>query len=148
MKFDESNDEVVKIPRGDVNIIWISNLLHQWNWETEAQTLHQIISLSKPSTIVAGQHAGMTLGGLPSVYEGHRGSYMHDSETWRKFREQVCKETGTIWDVEVGKLVEWEEIEVDIEKMKDFARNTKPLIFMVRRVDAGNDCSALVFIDS
>ena len=83
LKLDESENEVVKSLRGDVDVIWIANLLHQWHWETQFKALRQLITLSKLGTIVAGQHAGMTPGRLHRAYEGHIGSYMHDGETWR-----------------------------------------------------------------
>lgn len=89
LKLDESNGEAVGALRGDMDVIWISNMLHQWDWGAQAKALLQIISSSNLGTIVAGRHAGMTPGGLFRAYEGHKGSYMHDGETWRRLWKQV-----------------------------------------------------------
>ena len=42
----------------------------------------------------------------------------------------------------MGKLVEWEGVGVDVERVKDFVGETQSLVFVIKRFDAGDDHSA------
>jgi hypothetical protein len=49
---------------GLIDVIYITNVLHLWTWDTQALAMKTLVALSKPGTMVVGLQVGDTEGGV------------------------------------------------------------------------------------
>ena len=83
-----------------VDIVHVSKVLHQWDWENQVKACARMIKLSRPKTMIVGDQMGGEVAHELCPYPGLPGMWMHDEESWRKLWEEASKLTGTKWQAE------------------------------------------------
>jgi hypothetical protein len=98
-----------------VDIIYISKVFHQWDWETQLAALRSTIAFSGPSSMVVGFHAAAVGAGL-------------------KIWEEVGRETGTEWDAGHVVLRDITELANSPESLAYLDENCRLMDFVVTRI--------------
>ncbi|KUJ11044.1 uncharacterized protein LY89DRAFT_594965, partial [Mollisia scopiformis] len=120
---------------GTVDIIYISKVFHQWDWDTQFAALRSIIALSKPGAIVFGFHAGTIQGGLLAYSNGGLTMWLHDETSWTRIWEEAGKETGTKWDAGQVSMRDISEMASSPESLAWLDGNCRLMDFVARRLE-------------
>ncbi|RAK97331.1 class I SAM-dependent methyltransferase [Aspergillus ibericus CBS 121593] len=130
--FDD-NSELFHRLGGKVDIINAASFFHLFDWDGQVATAKQIVKLlkPKPGSIVVGRHVGDFTAGERAKGDSElkMTMYRHDLESWRRMWQQVERETGTRWEVEVT-AEEWK----DVRKIAHNGDTAFKMQFVVRRV--------------
>lgn len=113
---DGGNVELKRL-QGKVDVVHVSAVLHQWDWEAQVRAAKRIVEFSKPpgegigGTVVVGHQIGNAKAkevALPAT----KGAvvWRHDPESWKRMWEVVGRETGTTWEVEMVGLLKWKDL--------------------------------------
>ena len=103
---------------GQVDVIFIAQVLHQWTRGDQVKAVERLCTFSKPGTILAGNQVGNI---QAQEVAGPGGAnvplWRHDVKSWKDLWAEACKSTGMEWEVEAW-LRSWEEMGWDpaIEK--------------------------------
>jgi SAM-dependent methyltransferase len=94
---------------GRIDILSISAVLHQWNWNDQVEATKKIIAFTKPGAIVLGYQIGNVE--AKEVVNGvlHLKLWRHDPASFAKMWDQAGAETGTTWETE-ARLRSWEDM--------------------------------------
>ncbi|KAI1422601.1 hypothetical protein F5Y12DRAFT_717186 [Xylaria sp. FL1777] len=100
--FLSSSPELLAL-KGQIDIVVVSQLLHQWDWENQAKALETLITFTKPApgSSIVGNQIGNTVAQsvsverLPSVT-----TWRHNQESLAKMFEVAGKATGSRWETE------------------------------------------------
>ena len=96
--------------RGSVNIISITHVLHQWEWDDQVKALEQLTRLTNPGAMVIGFQVGSVgVKERPATGLAKSAAYWHDPLSFQTIWGQVGRQTGTSWSC-VAELKTWEEI--------------------------------------
>lgn len=111
---DDSDASPLKAWESGVDIVHASMFLHCFELPTQVRACKRIVALLRPQpgSLFVGRTGGVSLAaGGPRDEEvkgplgqigGVKGTnYLHDVESFRRMWEQVGRETGTRWEVEV-----------------------------------------------
>lgn len=119
-------DATLTCLRGKIDILYITHVLHQWNWESQVKCLVQLVELSSsPGALIVGFQIGsagernILASGLAKL-----DVYWHNPESLAELWGCVGKETGTRWESKAS-LMTWEEVgwnPKDIEYLGSDAR--------------------------
>ncbi|ORY08597.1 hypothetical protein BCR34DRAFT_603456 [Clohesyomyces aquaticus] len=83
-----------------VDIVHVSKVLHQWDWESQAKACGRLVQLSRHNTMIVGDQMGGVTAHELLPYPGLPGMWMHDEGSWRKLWEEVSVLTNTKWEAE------------------------------------------------
>lgn len=92
-----SDKPEIKSLFGRADIISISAVLHQWDWDTQVRAVKRVVEFSKPDSIVIGYQVGSSKGKAAEVKIGVT-TFQHDAESFKQLWEQAGRETGTEWN--------------------------------------------------
>ncbi|KAF1944890.1 hypothetical protein EJ02DRAFT_501100 [Clathrospora elynae] len=109
---DEDRFHMKKI-HGQVDIVSIVHVLHQWDWDTQVLACKELVKFSK-----SGSLKEFTL---------------HDAETFQRMWDVVGEETGTKWSMEAA-IVPWKELAYRDEDIAYIGSDFALLRFLVTRV--------------
>lgn len=111
---DDSGASPLKAWEGGVDIVHASMFLHCFELPTQVRACKRIVALLRPQpgSLFVGRTGGVSLAAGGPREEDVRGplgcmggvkgtNYLHDVESFRGMWEQVERETGTRWEVEV-----------------------------------------------
>jgi len=103
-------NEELKSLEGRIDIISVTHVLHQWDWDDQVAAAKQLSSFSRPGTMVVGYQGGGLAG--PKAVGGQTGAEystkLQNVESWKQMWDLVGKSTGTEWKSE-AKLKTWTE---------------------------------------
>jgi len=129
----ESSAEL-KALQGQVGIIHISQMLHQWDWKGQVEAAKQLVYFSKPGTLVIGFQIGSAEAKeVQSQQFSGTKQWRHDPDSLRRMWDVVGEETGTKWRIE-GRVMEWERIGLDATDVRFMEAGDMPVEFVVERV--------------
>ncbi|TVY76043.1 Methyltransferase [Lachnellula suecica] len=120
---------------GKIDIICVTSLLHQWEWEGQVVAAKQLVSFSRPGTIVTGHQIG-TSDGASKEKSGKDTSFSwmrQDPKTWAEMWDEVGKATGTEWKSDAH-LRTFEERGLDKESLTYLGEHARLLEFVVYRI--------------
>jgi hypothetical protein len=117
-----------------VEIICISKVFHQWDWETQLAALRSTIAFSGPSSMVVGFHAAAVGAGFVGYERDGLTIWLHDEESWMKIWEEVGRETGTEWDAGHVVLRDITELANSPESLAYLDENCRLMDFVVTRI--------------
>lgn len=123
--------------KGDIDVICISAVLHQWDWDPQVECCKKLVSYSKPGTLIIGYQIGNPEGRqymLNAPGGAKIAQWRHDSATWKDMWKQVGEETGTKWEAE-GRISTWESMKWDPAIGKVLQPGDCPFNFVVTRVE-------------
>ncbi|KAI2849914.1 hypothetical protein CBS11350_1827 [Aspergillus niger] len=128
--FDDSSELFQRLGE-KVDMINAASFFHLFDWDTQVKLAKQVMKLMKPKpgSIVVGRHVGDYNAGELEAKELGSNIWRHDLDSWRRLWEQVGRETGTEWKVDVTGE-EWK----GITKVAHNGETTFKMQFVVRRV--------------
>lgn len=128
--FDDSSELFQRLGE-KVDMINAASFFHLFDWDTQVKLAKQVMKLMKPKpgSIVVGRHVGDYNAGELEAKELGSNIWRHDLDSWRRLWEQVGRETGTDWKVDVTGE-EWK----GITKVAHNGETTFKMQFVVRRV--------------
>ncbi|PYH98635.1 hypothetical protein BO71DRAFT_344434 [Aspergillus ellipticus CBS 707.79] len=83
-----------------VDIVHISKVLHQWNFERQIEACERLVDLSRLGTMVVGDQMGGQTAHELIPYPDLPGLWMHDERSWKQMWGIVSERTGSQWDVQ------------------------------------------------
>lgn len=119
--------------QGTADIVSISAVLHQWDWDNQIIGAKRIAALTRPGALVIGYQIGNIDGKVVMNKSLQLPQWRHDSNSFSKLWQQVGVETSTAWKTE-ARLVEWESLGWDPEDTKWLEPGDKVLDFVVTRI--------------
>jgi hypothetical protein len=93
------NQSLMKL-RGNVDIISISAVLHQWGWNEQLEAAKKLVAFTKPGSLVVGHQIGNVEGKQVLNKSLPLPVWRHDPASFIKMWDQVGDETGTTWKTE------------------------------------------------
>jgi SAM-dependent methyltransferase len=86
---------------GQIDIVLVSQLLHQWDWGNQVKALTTLVSFTKPGSLIVGNQIGN------AVAQGVAVKQIQSVTTWRhnqqsliKIFEEVGEATGSQWETQ------------------------------------------------
>lgn len=119
--------------RGNVDIIVISQVLHQWNWVNQVRGATALVGLTKPGSLVVGNQMGK-----PDAEEVVPAGftvplYVQSPQSFANLWDAVGAATGTRWETQCW-LRSWAHIGVDKKESAFMGPDVGILEFTARRV--------------
>lgn len=121
--------------RATADIVSISAVLHQWDWDNQVMAAKKVALFTKgPGALIVGYQIGNVEAkqiwnkGLQSHH------WRHTPESFAKLWDQVGAETSTAWKTE-GELLSFEEMGWDPEDNRWMEPGDKALNFVVTRLE-------------
>jgi SAM-dependent methyltransferase len=135
------NDARLLELESNLDIIWVSQVLHQWDWETQLKCCRRFVKLTKIGSLVAGSQIGnvkgQSLGPKPAVETDLKETkvspaFSQSPETITQLWAEASEATGTKWTVE-AMLRTWEEVDWDPEDQRFLPEGSRVLDFVAIR---------------
>lgn len=111
--FDDNSDLVRKLA-GQIDIINTGSFFHLFDWDQQMAAAKRVTQLlrPRPGSLLVGRQVGLKEPGVRPRVERASTAYRHNVDSWKKFWDQVGKETGTAWQVD-ARAEEWRDDEID-----------------------------------
>lgn len=125
--------------KGKIDVIHVTHVLHQWDWDTQVRASKNLAALSspEPGSIIIGFQCGTTdieERTRINLEEGKDTWTVHSPETFRKMWEIVEKETATKWECE-AEMCEWSVLGFEKSETAYLGDDVGLLRFEVRRIE-------------
>ncbi|MCJ1398105.1 hypothetical protein MMC11_001302 [Xylographa trunciseda] len=139
--FAEGDADALRALDGAVDVVYTASFLHLFGWAEQVRVGKRIVRLLKGGKggVVFGRQVGtLRPGEYRRTAEGGGSRYRHDGESFKRMWEQIGRETGTEWRVEVqmDEVTGWrngsDQIDKDGKKWSD--EHTRRLRFEVERI--------------
>ena len=118
---------------GTIDIISITHVLHQWDWDDQVKALKRLSELSSPGAMIVGFQVGSAgVRERPATELAKSAAYWHDPVSFQKMWDQVGSETGTKWSSN-AQLKTWEEIGWDPKDTEYLGADARIIQFVVNR---------------
>ena len=119
--------------RHAVDIIYISQVLHQWDFEKQVEVCQTLVDLSKPGCWIIGNQIGYGSGRAIKLFDDMPAQWIHDIDTWRQLWTRVERDTGTKWDTETA-LMSFSNLGMDQGSASFLGDDAMFIVFTVRRI--------------
>lgn len=116
--------------RGQVDVINVSAVLHQWTWEGQVQAAKELVKFSKVGTVIVGHQIGGSV--AEERVMGPAKVYRQNAQSFRRLWEEVGAETGTSWSCEASQRT-WEHLGWDEKDMFWLGEGANVLEFVITR---------------
>lgn len=127
-----SSDSSLRKLEGAVDVVFISQVLHQWNWDGQVRAAQRLVDFSRPGTLVAGCQIGDVTGHEVIFGPSKVPLWRHDVESFAKMWHHVGAETGTKWETEAW-LRTWEDMDWDPQDQAFLGESARIIEFVVKR---------------
>lgn len=118
---------------GKMDIISISAVLHQWDWQKQLSTAKRLVRFSSgKDAIVIGHQVGNLE--AQEIELMNTMTYRHTPDSWANMWKEVGEETGTKWESQ-ARLLTWEDIGWDAEDVAWMEPGARVLDFVVTRIE-------------
>ena len=132
---DDTNQALTQL-LGEMDIISVSALLHQWDWAGQVRAARRIVKFSRPGVeaLVVGHQIGnvtakeMTMVGIKAPF------YRHNAQSFARMWDQVGEETGTKWMTQ-ARLLTWDDLGWDSTDVAWMMEGDCLIDFVVKRVE-------------
>lgn len=95
---------------GQISIVYAGSFFHLFDWESQKAVGLRVVRLLKaePGSVLVGRQVGNVESGEEprGAAPGERKRFRHDPGSWKKLWDDICRETGTRWDVH-AELDDW-----------------------------------------
>ncbi|KAJ6104454.1 hypothetical protein N7523_010774 [Penicillium sp. IBT 18751x] len=131
--FDDNSALVQKLT-GKINIVNAASFFHLFNWDQQVIIAKRVVGLlvAQPGSLVIGRQVGYADPVDPDDKENAPKHYRHSPETWKRFWDQVGRETGSKWEVQ-STMETWAGQDHVFRKYHEGVETFK-LRFVVRRL--------------
>jgi len=119
---------------GAIDIISITHVLHQWNWNDQVRVVRRLCELSRTGSVVVGYQVGSTSAYQkpPQLYNQDSPPFLHDPQSFQRMWSQAGEETNTSWR-STAQLKTFEEIEWDPNDTTYLGADARIIEFVVTR---------------
>ncbi|KAI0115748.1 hypothetical protein GGR51DRAFT_501961 [Nemania sp. FL0031] len=98
--FLSSSPELVAL-KGKIDIVLVSQLLHQWNWDDQVKALETLIGFTRPGSAIVGNQIGNeTAQTIPVPRQPGIKIWRHNIESLDKMFQQAGEATGSKWETQ------------------------------------------------
>ncbi|KAI0868682.1 hypothetical protein GGS24DRAFT_481593 [Hypoxylon argillaceum] len=98
--FLSSSQELVTL-RGMIDIVLVSQLLHQWDWDDQVRALETLIGFTRAGSMIVGNQIGNhTAQSIPVPGDSSIHIWRHNTGSLGEMFQQAGKATRTKWEVE------------------------------------------------
>jgi hypothetical protein len=129
-------EELSKL-HGQIDVLSIVHVLHQWDWDTQIMACKELVKFSKKGSLVVGYQGGTydMAKRTQRNRENQKNDFLlHDAETFRKMWDAVGEQTGTKWTTEAA-MVPWGELDCRPGDVVYLGDDFGLLRFFVSRLD-------------
>ncbi|KAM0125467.1 hypothetical protein ACHAO1_010604 [Botrytis cinerea] len=96
-----SESEALASLRGQVDVIAITQVIHQWDWGGQIEAAKQLIRFTKgPGSMIVGNQIGNPKAQEVTLKSLVVPMWRHNPESFAKLWDQVGQETGTKWETQ------------------------------------------------
>lgn len=127
----EENEQLATL-KGKVDIISISALMHQFDYDRQLECAKHLVPFSKPGCIVVGHQMGNTVAKVFTLQPQGVVTWRHDPPSFSKMWEEVGAQTGTKWETK-ARLLRFDEIGWDPNDSKFMGDDTRIIDWVVTR---------------
>ncbi|OCK74765.1 hypothetical protein K432DRAFT_409589 [Lepidopterella palustris CBS 459.81] len=117
-----------------VDIIHISKVMHQWNFDRQVEACCRLVELSRPNTMIVGDQMGGETAHELVPYPDLPGMWMHDEASWRALWDKVSELTSTRWEVD-PKALSIEDMGWDRAEYQWLREDANVLMYTMTRVE-------------
>ena len=130
----DNNSALVQNLSGKINIVNAASFFHLFNWDQQVIVAKQVVRLlaAQPGSLVIGRQVGYADPVDPDDKENAPKHYRHSPEMWKRFWDQVGRETGSKWEVQ-STMETWSGQDHVFKNYHEGVETFK-LRFVVRRV--------------
>ena len=114
-----------------MDVISISAVLHQWDWQGQVDAAKKVAAFSKPGSLVVGYQIG-NVEAQQLKFKVSVPQWRHDPASFDKMWNQVGAETGSKWETK-ARLLTWEDIGLDPAETAFMDPGDRILDFVVTR---------------
>jgi len=129
--FMSSNPTLQKL-EGTADVIFISQVLHQWNWSDQLRAAKRLVAFSKPGTLLAGCQIGNVNAREVKFGPEKVPLWRQNPESFTKLWEQAGVETGSNWKTEAW-LRTWKDMGWDPQDQALMEEDDRVIDFVVTR---------------
>jgi hypothetical protein len=86
--------------KGNVDIVEVAQVLHQWNWDGQIKAAKILSTFTKPGSIVVGNQIGNPKSQEVSLKSLMIPVYKHNPDSFEKRWNQVGGEIGSKWETQ------------------------------------------------
>ena len=128
-------NEGLKPLMGTMDVIYITHVLHQWDWKDQAKAAGQLVKFSsgKGAMVVGFQVGSVGEREIKATELAKSDQYWHDPGSFQRMWDEVGRETGTEWMCE-ARMLRWEEVGWDPKDTKYLGDDARVIEFVVRRM--------------
>lgn len=120
--------------RGNVDVINISAVFHQWGREQQIAAIKQVVPFTKPGTLVVGYFIGTPVPGDFTLANVGVTTHKHNAASFEDLWQEACESTGTKWSCH-ARLLEWGELSWDFSDVDNWMpKGDSPLDFVMSRL--------------
>lgn len=118
--------------KGEVDVIQVSGVMHQWEWHDQVAACLQLVSFSKVDTIVFGYQIGSAVAENIDFHGAIM--YRQSPDSFDRLWKEVGVRTKTTWTVQ-AQLIGWKDIGwLDVGNVPGVEDGLAVLDFVVTRV--------------
>lgn len=118
--------------KGHIDILSVSAVLHQWNWDDQVKAASKFVAFTKPGAILLGYQIGNIEAKEVTNPALKVPQWRHDPASFAKMWAQVGAATGTTWETE-ARLHTWEDMGWDPADSAWMEPGDKVIAFVVTR---------------
>ncbi|KAI1358433.1 hypothetical protein F5Y08DRAFT_321861 [Xylaria arbuscula] len=131
--FLSSSPQLVAL-RGKIDILLVSQLLHQWDWEHQVKALETLIGFTRPGSAIVGNQIGNSIAqSVTFKTDPPATTWRHDCESLDKMFAEAGKATGSKWETQAW-LRSSEEMGWDEKALAWMEPNVCVIEFVANRV--------------
>ncbi|GAB7327547.1 hypothetical protein MBLNU13_g11411t2 [Cladosporium sp. NU13] len=119
--------------KGKLDITYIAQVLHQWNWDGQIEACKRLTSLSKPGSLIVGNQIGNSTAQAIVLDSIPLPLWRHNEQSFEKLWQEVGVATDTTWECSSW-LRNFEEMSWRAEDSAWMEEGACVLEFVVRRV--------------
>jgi hypothetical protein len=117
---------------GKMDVISISAVLHQWDWDSQLECVEQLVKFSKPGTVIIGHQMGNVNAGNTFFAKQSVPQWRQNPESLSKLWDQAGEATGTAWETQ-ARLFDFADIGWDPEAQKGLGEGAKIIDWVITR---------------
>jgi hypothetical protein len=130
LRSEESGE--LEVLKGEVDLISISAVMHQWFYDMQLRCAERLVGLSKMGSLVFGHQIGTVEAGELEFGPQKVLLWRHNPASFARMWDEVGETTGTTWRTRAT-LLAFEEIGWDSEDQKRLEQGARVLDFVVER---------------
>lgn len=86
--------------KGQADIIVVSQVLHQWNWDNQIKATQTLSTFTKPGSMIVGNQIGNPKAQEINLKSLSMAVWRHNPDSFAKMFEAVGDTTGTRWEIQ------------------------------------------------